>query len=160
MNIIYCHHALRDIKGNPTQEDDITLLGEEDAKLVAKVLELGAKKEKFKAIYTSNFFRCEKTANIINKHLNLPIIKDFRLNEFGSIKNETWIDLQNRVREVIKEIVFKFNDDETVVCVTSGVNVVAFMSLVFGLKPDEKAPFIGVPSCSPMIFKITKDMFN
>ena len=159
MKIIYCHHALRQIKGKPTQEDDITLLGEEDAKLVSQIFALGSKKENFKAIYTSNFFRCEKTANIINDKLNLPIIFDSRLNEFGSVENENWLDLQNRVREVLKEIVFKYNDDDTVICVTSGVNIVAFMSVIFGLKPDEKAPFVGVPSCSPMIFKITKDMF-
>ena len=160
MKIIYCHHAMRDVKDKPTQNDGLTDIGVKDANLVAEIFKIASKKENLKAIYTSPFFRCTETSKIINKHINLPIINEDRFNEFGSIENESWTDLQNRMREAIKDIVFKYNDNEAVICVTSGVNVVAFLSLVFKIEVSKDNPFIGVPSCSPLIFNITKDMFN
>ncbi|MBQ9792727.1 MAG: histidine phosphatase family protein [Clostridia bacterium] len=160
MKIIYCHHAMRDVKGKPTQNDGLTDIGTKDANLVAELLEVASIKENLKAIYTSTFFRCTETSKIINKKINLPIINEERFNEFGSIKNESWVDLQLRMKEAIKDIVFKYKYNDTVICVTSGVNIVAFLSLVFKVKVSEDNPFIGVPSCSPLIFNITKDMFN
>ena len=38
MNIIYCHHAQRNRGTIPSQNDDITALGEQDAKLFAEML--------------------------------------------------------------------------------------------------------------------------
>lgn len=159
MKIIYCHHALRDVKNKPTQNDALTDIGIRDANLVGELFEIASKKENIKAIYTSTFFRCIETSKIINKKINVPIINEERFNEFGSIENESWVDLQIRVRDAIKDIVFKYNDDETVICVTSGVNIVAFISLVFNIAVSNNNPFIGVPSCSPLVFNITKDMF-
>ena len=64
MKIIYCHHAERAV--NPkklrSQEDDLTSNGIKDAELVSELLA----NEKITAIYTSNFYRCKKTAQIIN----------------------------------------------------------------------------------------------
>lgn len=160
MKIVYVHHANRK-KGNPpSQDDDITKIGKKDAKLVARIL-LEAKKkgENIKSIYTSSFYRCKKTAEIINKKLNIPIYFDERLNEGGSVPGEVWLDIQNRVRNSIKDIVFKYGEKDTVICVTSGVNVAAFISLANKQKPSVDAAFIGVPNCCPLAFKIDKSCF-
>ena len=65
MNIIYCHHAQRNRGTIPSQDDDITALGEQDAKLFAEMLK-NEDDVKVSKIYTSPFFRCRKTAEIIN----------------------------------------------------------------------------------------------
>ena len=172
MKIIYVHHALRE-KGNPpTQEDGIQPLGIKDAENTAELLKIMSEQSKstFKAIYTSPYYRCVKTAEIINKHINLPIYEDPRLNEFKKVfeviegglsvsKTETWIECQNRIREAIKDIVFKYDDNDTVICVTSGVNITAFIGLAYKIPASENLPFPWVPSCSPIGFEIDKSCF-
>ncbi|MBQ8468600.1 MAG: histidine phosphatase family protein [Clostridia bacterium] len=161
MKIIYVHHAHRD-KGNPpSKHDNITALGEEDAALTGKILEIEVERYKtpIKEIYSSPYFRCKKTTEIINKSLNLPIIFDERLNEMARDDGETWVQMQERMHEMIKEIVFSHKDSDAVVIVTSGVNVVAFMNICYRLKPSENAPIIFIPSCSPLIFNISKENF-
>ena len=74
MNIIYCHHAQRNRGTIPSQDDDITALGEQDAKLFAEMLK-NEDDVKISKIYTSPFFRCRKTAEIINTHIGVPIIE-------------------------------------------------------------------------------------
>lgn len=158
MKIIFIHHAHR--KQNHRQDDDITELGERDAKLTAELLEVAQQKgQNIVAIYTSPFFRCDKTAKLINTKINLPIFYDERLNEYKSIPNENWLDLQNRVRDCIKDIVDKYSENDCVICVTSGHNVAVFINLAYGLKPSANTPLIGVPSCSPLIFDIDKSKF-
>ena len=170
MKIIYIHHALRD-KGNPpSQEDGIQALGIKDAENTAELLNMMAKNGNFKAIYTSPYYRCRKTAEIINKLTNVPIYDEPRLNEFNNVfetlsgqaeKNkETWLDCQLRLRDAIKDIVFKYEDSDTVVCVTSGVNITAFISLAFRIEPSNNLPFPMVPSCSPIGFDIDKSHFK
>ena len=152
MNIIYCHHAQRIYTGS--QKDDITDLGKKDAELVGQFIK---DIPNVKAIYTSPYFRCVKTARIINKSLNVPIIEEDRFNEFVSKENkETWVDLQKRVIAGIKDIVNKYNDEDTIICVTSGVNIAGFLDWNLGLKPSENMPFLGIISCSPIIFKYNK----
>ena len=162
MKIIYVHHAHRQ-KGNPAgPNDDITKLGVKDAKIVAKLFRL--EKEKYntpiKAIYSSPYYRCEKTAKIINKYINLPIIFDDRLNEMGRDAGETWVQMQQRMHDFLKEIVSKYDDEDSVIVVTSGVNVVEFFNVVSGLEPNKDAPTIWVPSCSPLIFNISQKPFE
>lgn len=170
MKIIYVHHALRN-KGNPpSQDDDIQPLGVKDAEIVAEILKLMSQNLNFKAIYTSPYFRCAKTAEIINKHTNVPIFEEPRFNEFNnvfniikngkqSLKKESWLDCQRRIRDAIKDIVYKYEENDTVVCVTSGVNIAAFISLAFKIKPNKNLPFPMVPSCSPIGFDIDKSCF-
>ena len=155
MKIIYCHHALRKRGEVPTQQDGIEDLGIEDANIVAQLLEKSNKNGCIKAIYTSTYYRCTKTAEIINKIINVPIFADKRLNEYDS-KTEKWVDLQKRVRQSIMESMKNHNEQDTIVFVTSGVNVAPFISLAYGLDVSENAPFIGVPSCSPLVFDIKK----
>lgn len=154
MKIIYVHHGQRDVKGAPSHDDGLTMIGSQDCELVAKILESASFVGKIKAIYTSTFFRCKKTAEIINKRLNTKIVEDVRLNEFKSLENETWIECQKRVIECIDDIVKMHEADDVVVCVTSGVNLGAFICLAYGLEPTEKTPFLGVPSCSPIVFEV------
>lgn len=152
MNIVYCHHAQRIYTGS--QKDDITDLGKKDAELVGQFIK---QIPNVKAIYTSPYFRCLETARIINKSLNVPIIEEDRFNEFVSKENkETWVDLQRRVIAGIKDIVNKYNDEDSIICVTSGVNIVGFLDWNLGLEPSENMQFLGIISCSPIIFKYNK----
>ena len=172
MKIIYVHHALREIGNPPTQDDKLQPLGIKDAQTTAELLKFMSDKSKsnFKAIYTSPYFRCAKTAEIVNKHINLPIYEEPRLNEFNKVfeviegekiisKTETWTECQNRIRDAIKDIVFKYQDDDTVICVTSGVNITAFIGLAYKIPASENLPFPWVPSCSPIAFEIDRSCF-
>ena len=156
MKILYIHHGNRKLGNPPTQNDDLTEIGYKDCELVAELLNNKRVKDNIKAIYTSNFFRCKKTAEIINKYLNVPIMEDSRLNEFKSIENEQWVDLQNRVSMCIDDIIQKYNNDDIVVCVTSGINIVSFINKAYNLQSSNDAPFLGITSCCPIIFDYKK----
>ena len=172
MQIIYVHHALRKVGNPPSQDDKIQLLGIKDAEITAELLKEMSDKSKsnFKAIYTSPYYRCAKTAEIINKHLNLPIYEDSRFNEFNNVfevleggksitKAETWTECQIRIREAIKDIVNKYDENDTIICVTSGVNITAFIGLAYKIPVSDNLPFPWVPSCSPIGFEIDKSCF-
>ena len=160
MNIIYVHHALREVGNPPTQDDKIQPLGIKDAETTAELLK-GMKeksKSKFKAIYTSPYFRCAKTAEIINKYLNLPIYEEPRFNEFKNVfeavqngttvsNTETWTECQTRIRDAIKDIVNTYDDNDTVICVTSGVNITAFSSRYFSQSSCNLSACSSVRSC-------------
>ena len=154
MKIFYVHHANREIKGKPTQEDSITEIGEKDAKIMANTFAQLRDKFDIKAIYTSPFLRCKKTAEIINLEIKVPIYEDARLNK------ETWADCQKRTMSFLKETVYKYGNNDTVLCVTSGVNLTGFIAVAYKLEPNENLPFPIVASCSPIGFEITKDNFE
>lgn len=171
MRIIYVHHALRQKNNPPSQSDDIQPLGVKDAEITAELLNMMSSYSNLKAIYTSPYYRCKKTATIINKLINLPIYEDSRFNEFNNVfeavkgqigddNKESWLDCQLRIREAIKDIVYKYDDKDTVICVTSGVNITAFICLAFKIKPSNDLPFPLVPSCSPIGFDIDKSCFE
>ncbi len=157
MKIIYVHHGNRNMGNPPSQDDDLTEIGYKDCQLVAELFNNEKVKQHIKAIYTSPFFRCKKTAEIINTYLNVEIIFDDRLNEFDSINGESWIHLQTRVQNCIDDIIYKFNEEDIVICVTSGVNISAFINKSYSIKPSNDVPFLGVPSCSPIIFNYEKN---
>ncbi len=170
MKIFYVHHALR-AKGNPPSQDDgILPLGKEDACITAEIFEQYKQYLNIKAIYTSPYFRCRETARIISERINVPIFEEPRFNEFndvyayikGDAKNsgERWKGLQESIIGAIKEIVNKHEEEknDAIICVTSGVNITAFIDLAYGLEPSEERPFPMVPSCSPIGFEITKEM--
>ena len=153
MKIIYVHHGERKF-GNPaTQYDDLTENGYKDCELVANLVK--PIKDKVKAIYTSKYFRCTKTAEIINKNLGVEIYLDSRLDEFGSRKDESFISFQNKVINLLDELVAKYNNDDYVICVTSGANINAFICKAYNIAPNDQA-YIGVPSCSPIVFDYKK----
>ena len=158
------HHAYRDRGNPPTQEDGITELGRKDAEIVADLFKDFNENYPIKAIYSSSFYRCMETARIVNQHINAHIIEDERFNELGSVivngEKETWVDCQRRLLNAIKEIVYSHNDEDSVICVTSGVKLTAFISLAYGINPSNSLPFPMVPSCSPIGFNITKESFE
>ena len=171
MKIIYVHHALRQKGDPPSKNDKIQPLGLKDAEIVAELMKMLAEHSSVKAIYTSPYFRCAKTAEIINKYIKVPIFDEPRFNEFNNVfnavdgnktvtKTESWLECQTRIRSALKDIVNKYDDTDTVICVTSGVNITAFISLAFKLQPSEDLPLPLVPSCSPIGFDIDKNCFK
>lgn len=81
---------------------------------------------------------------------------DSRLDEFGTVKDETYSDMLKRTAGVIDDITNKFEDTDSVICVSSGINVSAFICRSFNLAINENIPKIGIPSLSPLIFEIKK----
>ena len=170
MRIIYVHHALRELGNPPSQDDKIQPLGIQDAEITADLLMKLKGSSNFKAIFTSPYYRCAKTAEIINKNIKVPIYNEPRFNEFKQVfevlrgdkvvtMTETWEQCQIRIREAIKDIVFSYDDKDIVVCVTSGINIAAFIGLAFKIKPSNDTPFPMVASCSPIGFEIDKSCF-
>ena len=157
MKIIYCHHANRK-KGNPPgPNDDITTLGKKDAKNIATLLKDVNKRFPISTIYSSPFLRCKKTANIINKHVKAPIVLDERFNEKDYNGNEGWVDCQNRIKSGILDVIKKHDNSDTVVIVTSGVNVASFINLAYGIEASETTPYLGLSMCCPILFNIDKE---
>ncbi len=143
-------------KNKLTQQDGLTALGIKDAKNIAKYLAKISEREKIVAIHTSQFYRCRKTAEILNKYIKVPIIIDKGFDEFKSVEGETWTDCQNRIMTSINKIVKKYKDDEMVICVASGVNIAGFINSAYNLPASEDTPFLWVGMCSPIVFNYNK----
>ena len=150
MRIIYCHHAEREVNPHKlrSQADDITANGFKDAQLVSEALS----NQKVTAIYTSDFYRCKKTAQIINQAFGVPVYEEPRFNEVGSVEGEEWKACLERNIAAIRDILAKYNDDATIICVTSGVNLSAFICANLNQKPTNDFPFIGATNCAPIEF--------
>ena len=156
MKIIYMHHAERDMISSAewgTLErtfDDITDAGKKRAEFLAERL----KNEKINAIITSPYLRCKHTAEIMNKYHNLNIIEDDRFNEIQ--REEEWESLLKRNMEAIDDIVNKYSDDSVIICVTSGVNISAFICYTYKISPSNDVPWSQAADLSPVIFDIKK----
>lgn len=149
MRLLYVHHADRDRSNKNVlrQEQDITRSGEIEADLLAEKL----KEFKITAIYTSTYLRCKHTAEILNKYLSVPIYDEERFNEMKN--GETWKELQERNMQAIDEIVKKHNsDDDFVICISSGVNLSAFIYYFTNQKPSNDNPWIQAVTCTPVLF--------
>lgn len=153
MKFVYVHHGNRKVVGKPSQNDDLTTLGKKDCALVAKLLNNPDVKTNAKAIFTAPNQRCRKTAQIINRHIKLPIVEDALLNEFDK-KQETWVDCQNRIVTFIDNTLKTYGKTDMVICVTSGVNIAGFICKAFQIPVSENNAFVGVPNCCPLIFEI------
>lgn len=153
MKTIYFHHAERNIRTNIGDEqlkqlDGITKDGKKEAKLLAKKFKNN--KRNVKAIFTSPYLRCNLTAKIINKYLKVPIIEDARINEWK--KGETKKEFLARNIDFLEEKNKEFNDEDTIICVTSGVNITAFFCYFYGIEPDENIVLTQAFGCSPISF--------
>ena len=153
MQIIYMHHAERKISQkhnnkNLRQSEDITDLGIKEAEILAERL----KNKKISAIVTSPYIRCKHTAEIINKYQNVPIIEDDRFNEMRN--DEEWKSLLERNMSAIDDIVKNYNDDDIVICITSGVNFTAFICYFYDIAPSNEVPWSQAGSISPINFTI------
>ena len=158
MRIVYMHHAERKISEghndpNLRQLEDITERGIKIAELLSERL----KDEKITAIVTSPYLRCKHTAEIMNKYQNVPIIEDARFNEMD---DEEWKDLLKRNMEAIDDIVNKYNDDDVILCITSGVNLSAFICYFYNIEPTNDVPWAQGADLSPVNFTIGKRSLN
>lgn len=159
MKIIYMHHAERNIGENHNdselrQLEDITERGIKEAELLAERL----KNQNITAIVTSPYLRCRHTAEIINKYHNSPIVEDERFNEMNY--GEEWKNLLKRNIEAIDDIVKSYNDDDTIICVTSGVNFSAFVCYFYNIEPTNDTPWSQAGDISPIIFTSGKKMLD
>ena len=148
MKLIYMHHAERDrSKMRDRQLQDITDRGIKEAELIAEKL---GERYNVKAIYTSPYLRCVHTSEVVNKHINAPIIEDSRLNEYD--ESESWKSFLNRNMDLLKELDEKYGIDDTVICMTSGVNLSAFICYFYGIEASDKTPMSQAFNISPVIF--------
>lgn len=152
MRIIYLHHAQRDISNGANQENDITLNGIKEAQLLAEV----GKNYNVKTIYSSPYLRCKHTAEIINKYNNVPIIEEPRFNEWNP--SESWEKFLKRNISAIDDIVSSNDDEDIIVCITSGVNLSAFICYFYNIGPSNDVPKAQAIACSPISFKIDKEI--
>ena len=72
---------------------------------------------------------------------------------------ESWSSCQDRIKQALLEIIQKYDESDTIVCVTSGVNLSAFICLFYNIPSSDNLPFPLVPSCSPIGFDIKKSDF-
>ena len=156
MKIVYMHHAERERNthaawGTPERTfDEITDLGRRQAELLAERL----RNEKITAIITSPYTRCRHTAEIINHYHHLDIVEDERFNEIQ--KNEEWESLLKRNMAAIDDIVRQYEDDDIIICVTSGVNISAFICYTYHIAPSNYVPWTQAADLSPVVFNIKK----
>lgn len=153
MRIIYIHHAERDFSNSNDdlgQFDDITLDGIKDAELLSsKIDKLNVTK-----IISSPYKRCKHTAEILNKSLNVDIIYEDRFNEFK--KGETKEEFLKRNIDAIEDIINECNDSDNIICVTSGVNLTAFICYYYKINYDNSTPLVQAFGLSPVIFEYKK----
>ncbi len=159
MKVIYMHHAERDIGPGHNDKDlrqleDITERGIREAEIVAERL----KDEKITAIISSPYLRCMHTGEIINKYHHLEIIEDARFNE--KRLEEDWVDFMNRNMEAIDDIFHKYSDDSIIICITSGVNLTAFVSYFFEIPPKKDMTWCQANGISPVNFTKGKKMLD
>jgi len=158
------HHAEREIGKNHgdqilRQLEDITENGKEEAEKLAEKFK--GNLQNIKYIYTSPYARCKHTAEIINKYLNVPIIEDERFNEMQ--RGEEWKDLLKRNIDALDDIVNKHGNDDNVICITSGVNLSAFICYFYNIKPSNDVPWSQAINITPINFRVeskkgTKDL--
>lgn len=155
MRIIYVHHAEREIGENHhdlvlKQLEDITDNGIKEAEFLA--LKFKNNNQNVKAIYTSPYLRCTHTADILNKYLSVEIIEDERFNEMKN--GEEWKQLLTRNMEAIDDIVDKYDNDDAIICVTSGVNLSAFICYFYNIEPTNNVPWSQAVNLSPINFVV------
>ena len=155
MQILYVHHAERDRsnKSIDRQYQDITENGIIEANLLAEKL----KQVNVTAIYTSPYRRCAHTAKIINKYNNAPIYEEDRFNEMKN--EETWKGFQIRHVNALDEITKKHNDNDFIICVSSGVNLSAFIYYFTKKEPSNDNPWIQALTISPVLFSTNNKVF-
>ena len=148
MKIVYVHHAERDI--------DKSVLGEEQGITGNGLKELELLVEKIPllnptAFYTSSYKRCLITTEILNREVNVPIIEEERFNEYDG-GSETYKEFLERNIEAIKDIENKYSSDDVIICVTSGVNLSAFVCYFSGNTPSSDSIKCQALRTSPVLF--------
>lgn len=150
MKILYVHHAERDRsnKSIDRQLQDITDKGITETEFLGEKLK--NLNLNIKAIYTSPYLRCKHTAEILNKYLNIPIYEETKFNEMHSY--ETWKEFSIRNMEAIDNIVKNNDDNDFIICITSGVNLSPFVYYFTNITPEDNSPKIQAVTISPVLF--------
>ncbi len=152
MKIIYLHHSERDTDWQlPNIQHKLTKRGEKLAHLVAESID-GVKIEK---IYTPSFKRHMHTAEILNKTLKTEIVVEPRFNEYGNGKNEkeSPAEFFKRNIDAIEEILAQYRGtDKQIICISSGVNLNAFILHYYNLPYRDKLKWINHTLMAPIIF--------
>ena len=149
MKIVYLHHAERDLNHidiNDFSKDTITERGKKEARLIGKLLSRG----EYTCIYTSPYNRCVETAEIINEYLNVPIYEMEELNEWQ--KGETKNKFIKRNIRGLKGIVGTHKKDDNIICITSGVNLTAFICFFYNVKVTNHLTLTQGATMSPVNF--------
>ena len=106
---------------------------------------------------SENYYLCTKE---ILAGLGQMYVLDERFNEKNYNGPESWVDCQNRVKNGILDVIKKHDNSETIVIVTSGVNVASFINLAYGIEASENTPFLALSMCCPIMFNIDKEKLN
>ena len=157
MQILYVHHADRDRSNKfiDRKLQDITENGIQDANLLAeKLKELNIN---ISAIYTAPYLRCIHTAKIINKYHQSEIIKEPKFNEMNN--SETWQEFSLRNMKGIDNIIKKHNENDFIICVSSGVNLSPFIYYFNNITPTNNSPRIQALTTSPVLFSTNNKVF-
>ena len=157
MKILYVHHADRDRTNKVVdrQLQDITENGIKEANILAeKLKELNIN---ISAIYTSPYLRCKHTTEIINKYHNAKVYEESKFNEMYN--GETWKEFSLRNMEGIDNIVKKHKEDDFIICVSSGVNLSAFVYYFNKIEPHNDSPRIQALTTSPVLFSTDNTCF-
>lgn len=78
------YNTLDRVNAHPHVQNNLTTTGREQAACCRQTLS----ETKIEIIYCSEFPRTQQTANIINQHLNAPLVIDPRINETGAFAFE------------------------------------------------------------------------
>lgn len=150
MEIIYVHHAEREINFNANQDDGLTVNGVAECELYAQKIK---NEKRIAAIYSSPYNRCKKTSELINKYINKPIYYDERFNEFKNGAESVSAFLSRNI-EALKEIKSKYSENDIILVVTSGVNIMAFICMQYNIKPSDDITFVQAKAISPVGFNL------
>ena len=150
MIITYMHHADRDMSKGRSQDNPITKLGIKEASAIGEII--STKKTDITCIYTGDYIRYRQTNELINKFVQAPIIVDSRLNEIDCNGKE----YERRLHEFLRDIIAKHNNDDMIVCMTSGVALGCFMSFFFK-EPIKGFEYAQGATVSPVLFGYDKD---
>ena len=150
MKILYVHHAERDRISicSDRQLQDITENGIKETKILGEKLK--NLNLNIKGIYSSPYLRCMHTAEIINSYIDVPIYEEPLFNEMNS--SETWKEFSLRNMKAIDNIINKHNDEDFIICISSGVNLSPFIYYFNNISPTNDSPKIQALTTSPVLF--------
>lgn len=160
MKIIYMHHADRDMSKGKSQENSITKHGKKEAQIIARIIK--DNKFQIKCIYAGTFLRYHQTAEQISKNLKVPIIIDSRLNEHNwdntnNEKKEKSTAYEARTHKFLSDVITKHNNDDTIICMTSGITLHWFVTYFLkGAAPIKGFQFMHGATVSPVVFVYDK----
>jgi broad specificity phosphatase PhoE len=96
------------------------------------------------------------TASIIKEYINVPIIEDARFNEAEGKEDMNSGALWQRTMDGIQDIVDKYDINDDILVVTSGVNLTGFICYFYNIDPKSNPIVSQGATCSPVNFIINE----